>query len=73
MRMVPIRQVGPMLGCKDPRTIAARLDQLGVPTVKLTGRWHVNPDRVEEVLAGLQREAPPVALGSVLDRSSWLD
>lgn len=52
---VPIREVGHMLGAKDLRTIARRLDELGVPVLPIGNRRLVKPSDVEKGLRRAER------------------
>ena len=39
--LIPLRDVGPLVGCRDPRTIHRRLLELGVPVTTFGGRRYV--------------------------------
>lgn len=53
--LVPVSQVGPLVGRKDRRAVLGALAELGVTVVKLRGRYYASP---RDVLAAIADLAP---------------
>src|SRR5262249_7845459 len=61
--LVPLRDIAPMLGCRDRRTVRRRLSALGVGVVRFANRDLADPAEVTSALRAAARipERPPGA------------
>lgn len=68
--LLTLREVAPLLACRDTRTVRRRLATLGVPVLDLGGRLLVDRDDLDRAIRAaarpLQADAAPRAGGVTL-------